>query len=198
MPIATSHASPLAVLHAASRAALASPAAARDALCLASARLDAAERSGHPYEMSQALARMARACEALGGPAWAESTLQAALRWARAAQATDQVVDLLCELSETAVRSAEVLDAQQPGAGHAARERARDHVFETSILAGRVADRGWEATVLLRVSDVLDRCGDRDDAVLLQTRAMRLIAGGAGSGATDAALLPGLGRLADS
>jgi hypothetical protein len=196
LPIATPHA----VLQAASRAALASPAAARDALCLATARLDAAERAGQAYEMSQALAAMGRACEALGGPGWAEAYLQAALRWAHAAQAGDGVVDLLCELAESAARSAELLRAQQPEASRAARERARDHVFAASILAGRVADRAWEATVLLRISDVLDRCGDREDAVLLQTRALRLMAGGSTAHPVSdaAAWLPGPGRLADS
>ena len=33
----------------------------------------------------------------------------------------------------------------------------------------------WEIKVLLRASDVLDRCGDHDDAITLQTRAMELM-----------------------
>ena len=44
-------------------------------------------------------------------------------------------------------------------------------------LAGHVADAQWEVTVLLRISDVLDRCGDHDDAVQLQARAMGLMYG---------------------
>ena len=50
--------------------------------------------------------------------------------------------------------------------------------FEASATGARsVADPQWEITVLLRVSDVLDRCGDHDDAVALQSRAMRLMYG---------------------
>jgi hypothetical protein len=52
--------------------------------------------------------------------------------------------------------------------------------------------------VLLRISDVLDCCGDRDDAVLLQTRALRLMTGSLAAGGPDPAQLPSLGRLADS
>jgi hypothetical protein len=59
-----------------------------------------------------------------------------------------------------------------------------------------VADPDWEIKVLLRVSDVLDRCGDRDDAVQLQTRALRLMAHDA-TAQIDPRVLPGLGRLAD-
>ena len=74
---------------------------------------------------------------------------------------------------------------------------ARLNDVEASTLAGRVADPSWEVQVLLRISDVLDRCGDRDDAVQLQTRALRLMSGAAAE-AVDPALLPSLGRLADS
>ena len=171
---------------------------ARQALRAAAAALDAAEALGQALGMSQALQAMARAHAGLSAMACAESYFEMALRWARAAGSTDQVVDLLCELCETTVRLATAHDAASKGSGHAARERARDHAFEASALAGRVADAGWEVTVLLRVSDVLDRCGDRDDAVLLQTRALRLMSGSAGEGWPDPAMLPGLGRLADS
>ena len=42
-------------------------------------------------------------------------------------------------------------------------------------MAARAADPHWEIKVLLRASDVLGRCGDHDDAVTLQTRAMELM-----------------------
>lgn len=58
-----------------------------------------------------------------------------------------------------------------------ARERARSAAFEALQLAAHVADSRWEITVLLRICDVLDRCGDRDDAIGLQARALRLMAG---------------------
>jgi hypothetical protein len=171
---------------------------ARRALRQACAALDAAELRGRPIEMSLTLTRLARCYAAHGQLASAEACLQAALRWAGAAGAIDHQVDLLCELCETAARIADRLAAEQPdqpGAARAARERARDHAFDAAALVGRAADAGWEVKVLLRISDVLDRCGDRDEAVLLQTRALRLMAGH--SGRTDSALLPGLGRLAD-
>ena len=172
----------------------------RQAMCRAAAQLDAAESRAQPGEMSQALADVARCCRALDDWPSAETCLVHALRWARLAGSTDGVVDLMCELSETSTSLAERFDADEdmePGPAHAARERARDHAFEASTLAGRVADTQWEVQVLLRISDVLDRCGDRDDAMLLQTRALRLMSGGL-CAALDVSHLPSLGRLADA
>ena len=168
----------------------------REALRQAAAALDAAERRGQPFALSQALVQMARGYRAMHALASAETYLELALRWARATHSTDHTVDLLCELCEAAEDVAQAQDAQAPGSGHQARERARDHAFEASTLAGRVADPDWECTVLLRISDVLDRCGDRDDAVQLQARALRLLGGNAD--AADETMVPGLGRLADS
>ncbi len=170
----------------------------RQVLREAAAALDAAEQRGRPCEMSQALQALARGHLALQATAAAETYLEQALRWARPAGSHDAVVDLLCELSETAQRLAAELDEAQPGHGHAARERARDHAFEAATLAGHVADRNWEVKVLLRVSDVLDCCGDRDDAVQLQVRALRLMAGPGPETRPDPRLLPSLGRLADA
>lgn len=147
----------------------------RQVLRLAAAALDLAERRGRPVEISQALAAMARGYRALRAPAQAEASYGDALRWARAAGATDLVVDLLCELADTAAALAQAQDRAQPCSGHAARERARDHAFEASQLAAHVADPRWEVQVLLRISEVLDRCGDRDDALQLQQRALRLV-----------------------
>ena len=56
-----------------------------------------------------------------------------------------------------------------------ARDRARDQAFEAARLAGLATDPNWEIRVLLRASDVLDRCGDHDDSVLLQQRALVLM-----------------------
>jgi hypothetical protein len=172
------------------------PEPARAALRAAAAALDAAEQQGQPHALCAALAQMARCLVAMQSLANAETYLDAALRWSRAAGTTDQTVDLLCELCDLTERLAQRQDARSRGLGHAARERARDHAFEASALAGRVADPDWEIKVLLRVSDVLDRCGDRDDAVQLQTRALRLMAHDATS-TLDPRVLPGLGRLAD-
>jgi tetratricopeptide (TPR) repeat protein len=165
---------------------------ARHALRLACATLDAAELDGRPMVLSQALAALAFSYRALRAEDCAETCLQQALRWARAAQATDQVVDLLCELCDT--RTSLAAQLTESAAAHAARERARDAAFEASSLAAHVADADWEVKVLLRVSDVLDRLGDHDDATQLQTRALRLMSGVASASASE---LPGLGRLAD-
>jgi hypothetical protein len=174
----------------------------RQALRAAAARLDDAELRCLPHEMSLALAQMARCYRYVGAWPSAEACLASALRWARPAGGIDQLVDLMCEAAEVACTLAEKHEAESgPGSGRAARERARDHAFEAGTLAGRVADAGWEVKVLLRISDVLERCGDRDDAVLLQTRALRLMHRSADGSRADPApnpsLLPGLGRLAD-
>ena len=66
---------------------------------------------------------------------------------------------------------------KRQGQGRPLRERARDHVFEAQRLAHQVSDARWEVTVLLRLSDVLDRFGDRDDATQLQVRALQLTVG---------------------
>jgi hypothetical protein len=169
---------------------------ARQDLRQAAAALDAAERQAQPMAMSQALAELARCYRRLQAPAAAEAYLDMALRWARAAQATDQVVDLLCELCETTITLAQAQDHTAQAAAQATRERARDHAFEASSQAAHVADAEWEVKVLLRVSDALNRLGDHDDASQLQTRALRLMSGNA-LVAANPALLPGLGRLAD-
>lgn len=170
---------------------------ARESLRQAAAALDVAEAGGQPQQISRALAHLAACYRSLEAMASAEAYLEAALRWARSAGATDPVVDLLCELCETAVQLSRAQEAVRPGDGRAARERTRDHAFEAATLAGRVSDPDWEATVLLRISDVLDRCGDHDDAALLQTRALRLMSGTLRASAADHDLLPGIGRLAD-
>lgn len=171
---------------------------ARQALRQASSELDAAERSAQPFAMSQALLQMARSHAALGAAASTEAYLELALRWARMTGSNDHIVDLLCELCEAAALLAEREEGVRCGNGHRARERARDHAFEASALAGRVADAGWEVQVLLRISDVLNRCGDHDDAAQLQTRAIRLMSGPEIGAAPNPAILPSLGRLADA
>ena len=171
--------------------------AARESLRQAAAALDVAEAEGQAHQISRALARVAACYRSLCAMASAEAHFDAALRWARSAGATDEVVDLLCELCETTVQLSQDQEALGRGQGRAARERTRDHAFEATTLAGRVSDPHWEATVLLRVSDVLDRCGDHDDAALLQVRALRLMSGSLHTGAPDHNLLPSLGRLAD-
>lgn len=149
---------------------------AREALRQAAAALDAAEMKALPHEMAAAHAQVGRCYRALRSPAAAEDTLLQALRWARASGSSDLQVELLCELAETACELAAELAEDEPRSAHGARERARDRAFEASGLAGQVADAQWEITVLLRISDTLNRCGDHDDAAALQSRAMALMA----------------------
>lgn len=170
---------------------------ARETLRRAAAALDAAEAGGQAHAIGRALADVAACYRGLKAMASAETYYETALRWARSAGSGDQVVDLLCDLCETTVELAEAQGATLPGSGRAARERARDHAFEASTLAGRVADPGWEATVLLRISDALDRCGDRDDATQLQVRALQLMSGSQASSRPDCSAQPGPGRRAD-
>jgi tetratricopeptide (TPR) repeat protein len=158
--------------------------AARDALRHAVAQLDAAETRSQPFEMSQALAGVARCYRALHALTSAEAAFAAALRWAHHAGSRDQAVDLMCELAETAALHLRVGDDPFESDGrvaHAARERARDHAFEAARLAGQVADPGWEVQVLLRASRVLESCGDHGDALRLQQRALQRGGGRAGT-----------------
>jgi len=171
---------------------------ARQALRSTAAALDEAQARARPAEMCQALLAMARAYRDVRSWAGAEACADRALRWSRMTGSVDQVVEVLCELCEITAHLADALEARRTGSGHAALERARDHVFEASTLAGTVADPGWEFKVLLRISDVLDRCGDRDDAVQLQTRALRLMSGNLAGTPIDPSVLPSLGRLADT
>lgn len=183
---------------------------ARDRLRRASASLDLAELTGSPFAMSQALAEVGRCHRELQADASAEAYFESAVRWARSMGSTDHLIDLLCELADASVRVALAQDLQSmlppqlqpPGepdgrttGGHAARERARDHAFEVSQWVGRLSDPTCEARVLLRVCDVLERCGDHADAMQMQLRALNLIGGVA---PRDPAQLSGLGRLADS
>lgn len=170
---------------------------ARQALHQALASLALSKPTGRPFAISAAYAQVARAYRGLAALPSSEVCLDAALSWGRVVGCNDHLVDLLCESSETAALQAEQQEQEHSGSGRAARERARLHAFEASTLAPHVADSGWEVKVLLRASDVLDRCGNHDDAAQLQTRALRLMSGSLSTSAPDPFLLPGLGRLAD-
>lgn len=150
---------------------------ARRALCDAAAALDLAERSHQPLEMALALAQMARCYSALHALGPTELLLQRALGWARLLGAADQAVEILCLLVECSCALAEQHRHDDPLRSRAALERTRDRAFEATQEAAHVADPHWEIKVLLRISDVFDRCGDHDDAVQLQSRAMHLMYG---------------------
>jgi tetratricopeptide (TPR) repeat protein len=154
----------------------------REVLRRAAAGLDRAEQRGLPIEMVAALMAMARAYGALKAHAAAEDMLRQALRWARGSGSSDLLVEVLCELGETACAVADDCGEVDLAAVHAARERARDVVFEVSSLVRQVADPHWEAKALLRASDVLNRCGDHEDAAWLQGRALQRMLGPGSTG----------------
>lgn len=149
---------------------------ARDALREAMHRLSEAEAergSDRARAMCQALTEAARALAGLRAFSPAESYLMQAQRWAAAMGGVDLRADLHCALAEVATSAADLAQAEgRRERGRAARERARDHAFEAARLAALTTDPGWEIRLLLRASDVLDRCGDHDDAVQLQQRAL--------------------------
>jgi hypothetical protein len=154
---------------------------AHEALRLSAAVLYEAERRARPHEMVTALAHMARCYRGIDAPGAARGMLLEALRWAGALGGVDTEADLTCELAETTCAQAELNESLQPGSGQAERELARDHAFDALRLVPRVADRGWESRLLLRLADVLDRCGDHADAARLQGMAVqRMEAGIAG------------------
>jgi len=149
----------------------------RVALELAVRRLDEAELHRQPAAMSEALAGIARCYRSLAAYAHAMDFMHRALRWSYALGGVDQRVELLCELAELSCAAAEDASAGEDGDRRArsARDLARDMAFEAARVATHSSDAHWEIKVLLRASDVLDRCGDHDDAITLQTRAMELM-----------------------
>ncbi len=148
---------------------------ARTALREAAKALDVAEQFHMPLEMCLALAQMARCYRGLNALAAAEAYLEQSFRWAGALGAVDQSLEVLCQMAETSCALAEQLRRARADGADAALERTRDRAFEAGGMATHASDPQWEIKVLLRISDVLDRCGDHDDAVQLQSRAMRLM-----------------------
>jgi len=151
----------------------------RAALDLAVRRLDEAERDQQPAAMCDALGGIARCYRALSAYPQAMDFMRQALRWSYALGGVDQRVELLCELAELSCLAAEHALQGDDGDGErqarTAREFARDMAFEAAKVSSQAADPHWEIKALLRASDVLDRCGDHDDAITLQTRAMSLM-----------------------
>lgn len=150
--------------------------AAREALRTAVERLDQAEREGCPRTLTLAQVRVAGCYRSIGALVAAEQTLRQALRAARRARSAPLLVDVLCELGETACAIAEQpRGGERDAESRAARDRARDEAFEASALVHTSIDADWAAHALLRISDVLNRCGDHEDAAVLQGRAAELI-----------------------
>jgi len=151
---------------------------ARDALRQALLRLEQAEAATRsPALLCDALVDAARALAALHAYSLADSCLARARHWALVLGATDLQADLACAAAEVAVNMADLARARGDAAGQVrrAQARARAQAVEAARLAGRTTDPHWEIKLLLRASDVMDRCGDHDDAVQLQHRALVLM-----------------------
>jgi hypothetical protein len=149
---------------------------ARTALELAVRRLDYAEQDREPASMSEALAGIARCYRALSAYPTAMDFMHQSLRWSYAIGGVDLRVELLCELAELSCEAAEAAGGEDgERQRRLARDCARDMAFEAARVAAHAADPYWEIKVLLRASDTLDRCGDHDDAITMQTRAMTLM-----------------------
>ncbi len=152
----------------------------RAALARALGALDNAEQRGEAASLAEALTQVAHCYHQVGMAAHRRWYLQQALRFSAMLSAVDTSVDTLCELAEASLDCTDEYDDEEDGPrlAHKARDQARDHVYEAARLASRSADPQWEVTVLLRVSDLLDRMGDHDDAIGLQRRALGLISDG--------------------
>jgi len=158
---------------------------ARQAARAALKAVDAARDHGHPIVLCEALTDAARCLAALHAYTQSDDYLTQALHWAGVLQSADLRADLMCALAEVACNEADLSLARHDATPDAragrerARERGRDWAFQAAALAHRTSDPTWEMKVLLRASDVLERGGDHDDAVRLQTRAMALLGLGA-------------------
>lgn len=161
------------------------------ALNLALVALDAASVRARPTEMAHRLAEVAKCLTRMDDLRSADAYLARALGWAAlipGAAGDGMRADLLCTQAELACQAADRHDEQveaQAEAGdddlpaapepRADRERVRDLALEAAVLSARGSDPMWEVKLLLRASDVLDRCGEHDDAVAMQNRAMALM-----------------------
>lgn len=139
-------------------------------------RLHTAQLAGQPHELHEAWFEAARGWVELGAYGAAEAHFEQALRWAQVLGAADPAVDVMCEVAELNAVHGERREREQRGAGRDPLRRARAYAKEAARLAAGVACPEWEVKVLLRVSDVLDRCGRHEEALELQVRAVRLMA----------------------
>jgi tetratricopeptide (TPR) repeat protein len=154
-------------------------------LRLALASLKLAQAAGRPWALAEAHREAALAYRQLNAWPSALAWLEHAWQWAQLTGGVDQALDIQCDLVETLALLAEANEQERTGGGQLQREQARDLVCQASHQASRVADPSWEVTVLLRLSDVLDRFGDRDEATLLQVRALQRSTGHAGYGTSS-------------
>jgi hypothetical protein len=115
--------------------------------------------------------------------AWesAEAYQMEAFGWALSLGAVEPNAELMCELADSTCADAEVIAATTSDTGDRRsseiRARSRGLALEAARLAGLASNPEWEVELLMRVSEVLDRCGDHGDAIAMQVRALTLISG---------------------
>ncbi len=138
---------------------------------------EAASGATQPALMCHAHKDMAIALSRLQAYSPAQTHLAQAMRWAQVMGAIDLRADLQCALAEVATSAVE--QGRAYGASGPSLRKALDHcrdlAFEAARLAPRTTDPHWELRILLRASDVLDRCGDHDDAQQLQQQALAML-----------------------
>lgn len=149
----------------------------REQLRTALRHLETVQAAGRHWALAEAHLAVARGYRDIGALPSALANLHTARRWAQAAGARDLDIDIACTLVETLAGAADAAERSQRGGGRPLRDQARDVVFEAAQALARAADAQWEVGVLLRLSDVLDRFGDRDDATQLQMRALQRTVG---------------------
>lgn len=163
-----------------------------DALHQALAQQAVADAHGHPLLRCEALTESARCLAAGHAYAASEACLVLALAAARQLPASqDQQADLLCALAEVCCNAAELADARHgqavtgttlcaastladSHAGRAQHAQACAWAEQAAQAARQVSDPQWQAQVLLRAADVLERSGDLDGAVDLQRQALAI------------------------
>lgn len=163
-----------------------------EALHEALAQQRLADQHGHPLLRCEALTESARCLAAGHAYAASEACLVLALDAARLLPASlDQQADLLCALAEVSCNAAELADsrlaqtvagtalaaASALADGHAGRQQhaqACAWAEQAADAARQVSDPQWQAQVLLRAADVLERSGDLDAAVALQRQALAI------------------------
>lgn len=147
----------------------AAPQAALQAALMA---VERAEAAASQQALWPAWLDVARCWRRMGATQEAHTSLRNALRVARAARNSAALVDVLCEMAENACDLADMHMGSSRERVRHWRDMARDEVFEASTWLLRAEPSSDAIAMLLRLSDVLNRCGDHDDASVLQMRAL--------------------------
>jgi hypothetical protein len=134
--------------------------------------VEQAEASASSQALCHAWLRVGRCWRVLHSPDEAHNSLRHALREARTTRRAHELVQVLCEMAENTCDLADVQPEPSSEWLRMSRDKARDEVFEASSWLLRGGASADAAHTLLRLSDVLNRCGDHDDATVLQARAL--------------------------